>query len=399
MAAMGAVLVGFVVSLTAWPAIDPDPASAAKRRSFSVSPTMTMNDPTHKPGTISRQLRSYINNTPRGATISIMSFYISSSITWPALRKAYQRGVNIRAVLYGGPQGKPLTPLSWEGAKLTELINQGKAKGRKGSWVVWTKNTARGKDSPETVMHAKAWQFSQVGKTKKVTMIGSYNNGDGPDGRAYSAMVTLTDPKLYREVQSVFRASAKDRYLGKNPQKRASGNGWDAYFFPSTPITKKNDPVMKRLLAIPGNSDTQMTVSMYSWQGRRGAWIAGRLATMVKKGAQLTVVVGPDVAPSVVKTLRKAGTKLEDGCWRTGRKKFPYAYTHDKEMTATWVKNGERHYAAWLGSDDWGNGPGGSLSDQITIGLYSEWAYNRLNQLLAPQIAHKPDRFEHCDPI
>ncbi len=68
-------------------------------------------------------------------------------------------------------------------------------------------------------------------------------------------------------------------------------------------------------------------------------------------------------------------------------------------MTATWVKDGETHYAAWLGSDDWGNGGGGSQSDQVTIGLYIRWAYNRLNKLLAPQIAHEPDKLAHCDPL
>ncbi|MFT4010317.1 MAG: hypothetical protein QM655_09790 [Nocardioidaceae bacterium] len=398
MGRMGVVAIALLLGVLVGP-IEPESASAGERRAFTVTQAMTMNDPTHKRGTIARQLRSYVNHTPRGATISIMSFYLSSSITWPALRKAYQRGVNIRAVLYGGPQGRPLTPLSWEGAKLTKLIDKGRAHGRKGSWVVWTKNTARGKDGPETVMHAKAWQFSRVGATRGVTMIGSYNNGDPPDGRAYSAMVTLTDAKLYRAVQSVFRASAKDRRPGKNPQKRVSGNGWDAYFFPSVPITAKNDPVLERLRSIPADANTAMTISMYSMQGYRGAWLARRLATMVKKGARLTFVVGPDVAASVVKTLRKAGADLQDGCWRTGRKKFPYAYTHDKEMTATWVEDGERRYAAWLGSDDWGNGPGGSQSDQITVGLYSAWAYARLNTLLAPQIAHQPDRFERCRPL
>jgi hypothetical protein len=248
-------------------------------------------------------------------------------------------------------------------------------------------------------MHTKFWQFSKVGRTRKVTMIGSYNNGDPPDARAYSAMVTLTDPNLYDDVQTMFLKSAKDRRDGRNPQRRFSGEGWDAYFFPSTPISPDNDPVMERLLAIPGNDDTRMAISMYSMQGRRGGWLARRLASMVEKGAELTLVVGPDVASSVVRTLRAAGARLEDGCWKTGHPGSPYAYTHDKEMTATWVEDGVRHYAAWLGSDDWGNGSGGSQSDQATVGLYSRWAFTRLNRLLAPQIAHEPDNLAHCNPL
>ena len=74
-----------------------------------------MSDPIRSPGNVARQLRTYIEHAPRGSTISIMSFFLSSSITWPALRAAYRRGVNIRAVLYGGPDGRPL-PVSWEGA-------------------------------------------------------------------------------------------------------------------------------------------------------------------------------------------------------------------------------------------------------------------------------------------
>lgn len=388
-------------STTLPPAASDSPGSRELPRAhaaFRVTRTMTMSDPIRSPGNVARQLRTYIEHTPRGSTISIMSFFLSSSITWPALRAAYWRGVNIRAVLYGGPDGRPL-PVSWEGAKLTELIRNGRARGRRGSWVVWTRKTARGNDIAKSTMHAKVWQFSKVGRTRKVTMIGSYNNGDPPDGRSYSAMVTLPGPGLYDAVQRIFQVSAKDRYTGGNPQRRVSGDGWDAYFFPSTPITKRNDPVLDRLRSIPGRPTTRITIAMYSWQGYRGAWLARRLARMVDAGARLTVVVGPDVAGSVVRTLREAGAKLEDGCWRTGRTRRPYVFTHDKEMTATWVKDGETHYAAWLGSDDWGNGGGGSQSDQTTIGLYSVWAYNRLNKLLAPQIAHEPDNLAHCDPI
>lgn len=402
-AATVATLLALLASTAPAPATSDSPAapeSSTARGAFTVTRAMTMNDPTRNPGTVARQLRTFIEHTPRGSTISIMSFYLSSSITWPALKAAYRRGVDIRAVLYGGEDGRPLPGVSWEGVKLSEMIRAGRAHGRRGSWVVWTRNTARGNDVGKSTMHAKMWQFSRVGRTRKVTMIGSYNNGDPPDGRAYSAMVTLAKPALYDAGQQIFLQSKKDRYVGGNPQRRASGNGWDAYFFPSTPITRDNDPVLERLRAIPARPGTEMKISMYSWQGRRGAWLARKLAAMVGAGARLTVVVGPDVARSVVRTLREGGAKLEDGCWRTGRRKFPYAYTHDKEMTATWVDEaGETRYAAWLGSDDWGNGGGGSQSDQVTIGLYSWWAYNRLNKLLAPQIAHEPDNLASCDPL
>lgn len=401
---IGAMLLVIVVGSAPNGAVaePPPPVSTqtgAPRAAYSVSRNMSMNDPTHRPGTIARQLRTYVAHAPRGSTISIMSFYLSSTITWPALRAAYERGVKIRAVLYGGPQGRPRAGISPEGVQLDNLIREGRAQGRRGSYVVWTRRGARGKDFPSGVMHAKVWQFSQVGGTPKVTMIGSYNNGDPPDGRAYSATVTLTDPQLYGDMQSVFREAVKDRPTPGNPQRRFSGDGWDLYAFPSRPMTTDNDPVLGRLRSITAGPDTRMAVSMYSWQGSRGDWLARRLAAMVEAGARLTVVVGPDIAPSVMRTLRRAGARLEDGCWRTGKKEFPYAYTHDKEMTATWVEDGVRRHAAWIGSDDWGNGSGGSQSDQVTIGLYSRWAYTRLNQLLAPQIAHEPDDLGPCDPL
>ncbi len=402
LAAVLATLLALLAGTAPSPAVGEGSRSgepADTRGAFVVTRAMTMNDPTHHRGTVARQLRRYIAHTPRGATISIMSFFLGSSITWPALSAAYRRGVDIRAVLYGGPDGQPLSGVSSEGVKLSELIRQGRAHGRRGSWVVWTRNAARGRDGGKTTMHAKVWQFSRVGRTRKVTMLGSYNNGDVPDGRSYSAMVTLADPDLYDAAQKVFREAAKDHYSGGNPQRRASGDGWDAYFMPSLPITQANDPVLERLRAIPGAPSTRVAISMFSWQGRRGAWLARRLARMLGAGAHVTVVVGPDVDASVVRTLRHAGARLEDGCWKTGRHARPYAFTHDKEMTATWIRAGETHYAAWLGSDDWGNGGGGSDSDQATIGLYSAWAYNRLNKLLAPQIAHEPDNLARCNPL
>ena len=96
-------------------------------------------------------------------------------------------------------------------------------------------------------------------RTRKVTMVGAYNNSDAADARAYSAMVTVALPDLYDDVQKVFQQSAKDRKPPGNPQRRASGEGWDAYFMPSLPITRDNDPVMDRLRAIPGRPGTRMT--------------------------------------------------------------------------------------------------------------------------------------------
>jgi hypothetical protein len=392
-----AILVGTTPDPATGDAAAPSPQQ--ERRAFTVTRAMAMNDPTHHRGQVARQLRTYIKHAPRGSTISIMSFYLASSITWPALRAAYQRGVDIRAVLAGGDDGTPQPGVSWEGAKLTAMIRAGRAHGRRGSWVVWTNNTARGRDSYKTTMHAKFWQFSRIGQTRKVTMIGSYNNSDAADARAYSAMATLADAHLYDVVQDVFQQAKRDRRAGANPFRERSGDGWDVYFMPSTPISADNDPVMKRLEAIPADENTRMVVSMYSWQGRRGAWIARRMASMLRRGAHLTVVVGPDMSGKVKRILRGAHARLEDGCWRTGRTPSGFAYTHDKEMTATWVEDGVTQYAAWVGSDDWGNGPGGSQSDQATIGLFSRWAYDRLTRLLAPQLAHEPNSLAGCNPL
>lgn len=394
---VAAVLLALLAGTTTAPAVADE--SRPRGDGFTITQAMSMNDPVHHRGQVARQLRTYIRHTPRGATISIQTFYLASSVTWPALRAAYRRGVDIRAVLSGGPGGSPLTGVSSIGVKLDKLVSAGRAHGRRGSWVVWTDNVARGHDGPNTVMHAKFWQFSRVGATRKVTMIGSYNNSDAADARAYSAMVTLADPDLYDAAQSIFKESALDRHRPGNPLRRFSGEGWDAYFMPATPISRANDPVLKRLRAIPADAHTRMAVSMYSWQGRRGVWLARRMATMLHGGAHLTVVVGPDISPPVMRILREAHARFEDGCWRTTRTPSGYAYTHDKEMTATWVKAGETQYGAWLGSDDWGNGPGGSQSDQATIGLHSAWAYRRLTRLLAPQINHEPDNLGRCNPL
>ena len=392
-------LLALLTSTTSGPAAGDSTAPSRQRRAFTVTQAMSMNDPVHHRGAPARQLRTYIKHAPRGSVISIMTFYMASSITWPALKDAYRRGVDIRAVLAGGDDGTPQPGVSSEGVKLAQMINAGRAHGRRGSWVVWTNNTARGRDSYKTTMHAKFWQFSRLGQTRKVTMIGSYNNSDAADARAYSAMVTIADPDLYDSVQKVFQEAKRDRRAGANPFRRASGEGWEVYFMPSTPITADNDPVMRRLQAIPATEDTRMVVSMYSWQGRRGAWIARRMAAMLRHGAHLTVVVGPDMSGQVRRILHGAHARLEDGCWRTGRTPSGFAYTHDKEMAATWVEDGETRYGAWIGSDDWGNGPGGSQSDQATLGLSSAWAYNRLTRLLAPQLAHEPNRLGGCDPL
>ena len=399
-----ATLLALLASTASAPAVSDPPdrrRPSNARGAFRVNPAMTMNDPTRNPGTIARQLRTLHRAHPARrddldhVVLPVVVDHLAGAAGGVPARGRHPRGP--RTAVPPGSRG-PECP--GRASSSPSLIRQGRAHGRRGSWVVWTRGSARGRDSGKVTMHAKVWQFSKVGSTRKVTMIGAYNNGDPPDERAYSAMVTLAKARLYDATQRIFLA------VGEGPQHRRE---------PAAPCVR---PRVGRLL-LPVDADHQgerpgpwngcapSPVGPGDQDDHRDVLLAGvprRLAGAQaghdgRGGARLTVVVGPDVDASVVRTLRNAGARLEDGCWRTGRRSRPYAYTHDKEMTATWVDGTARPTT-----------PPGSAP---TTGATGAVARSRTRSRSAstpsgpttgstscsPQIAHEPDILGPCDPL
>lgn len=291
---------------------------------------------------------------PTGGRIRVETYFLGSSLTHPALVRAFRRGVDVQVVLNGSTRDR--FP---QGERLARLLDRDR---RDDSWVVFTERSARGSDAVRSIDHNKIWRFSRVGDRRWVTVVGSYNNSDTADRHAYGLMWSVADRQVYRAFDRVFRESARDRPVAGNPMRQYDGAGWTAYFLPSTAQTPAADPVMQRLAAIPAGPETRIRIAMFTMWDSRGEWIAERLAALARQGTRITFVAGPLVGRIPLDTMTWGGVDIEGGCWPEER-----TYVHGKDMSASWIEDGERRHWTWIGSDNWTSHT--LRSDQAVLGI------------------------------
>lgn len=332
-------------------------ASLAAAPTVPAAPTVTVlsNDPTSQPHAISAALIADIDAVPTGESIDVTTYWISRAGVAAALTRAFQRGVVVHVLIDGGPRAD--NPRS---VALQRLLN---AVTTDDSWLVRSNGAARGSGG---IMHEKTWRFSRVGDVPWVTVTGSWNASDHADLMEYAAMWRVTNrPDIYGRYAQV---SAAQR-LGRTERpglRQYAANDWSAYFLPGA-VSASADPVLHRLRAIPARRGTVVRISMYSMWGDRAGWLARRLALMSRAGAQVTFVAGPTVSATTRSTLRHAGVRVLGGCWRDG------TFVHSKDMSASYVVNGQRVWWTWIGSDNWTSR--NMVSDQAVLAIRGADAY------------------------
>lgn len=312
------------------------------------------NDPRHRPHAIAKALARYVDAVPAGELIKIETYYLGSRITYPALVRAFQRGVNVQVILNGSTRRR--YP---QGPRLAEVLNADRTDR---SWLVFTNLSARGPEGVRSINHNKVWRFSRVGDRQWVTVVGSYNNTDYSDTHAFSMMWSLALRPVYDAIEQTFQESRLDRPAGANPMREFRGNGWSSYALPATIQSADADPVMKALRSIPARRDTRIRIAMFTMWDSRGAWIADRLAAMARRGARVTFVAGPLVGRLPRAQLDEAGVRVEGGCWPADG-----TFVHDKAMSASYVARGARRFWTWIGSDNWTTHT--MNSDQTVVGI------------------------------
>lgn len=312
---------------------------------------LLFNDPMHDPGAITDELVRLIDNAVPGSSIEVSTFFLRSTPIADALAAAYGRGVAVR-VLLTRLTGEHFAP----GRALARLLNADRGDG---SWLRWTRGSARGTAG---VDHQKIYRFSQVGSRRWITVVGSMNASDLADEVAYGEMLMIAKKAVYDDFAGVFRQSVADRPVA-DPVRRFAGPGWTAYAFPTTVRTPQADPVMQRLGQIPAEPGTDLHIAMYSMWDARGLWVAERLAAMRRAGARVSVIVGPPVSAQVLDVLAAAGVTIRGGCWPNGD------YVHAKDMTASFDWAGRRRTWTWIGSDNWTSN--GEYNDEAVLGVDS----------------------------
>jgi hypothetical protein len=311
--------------------------------------TLLYNDPVRDPHAIADAITANIDATAPGESIDVSAYLIGSPRIGAALARADRRGVAVRVVLARSPDNRTATS-----EKLAAALNAGSDRSR----LIWSDTAARGSDG---MMHEKTFRFSRVGVVDWVTMTGSYNASDTADTASYATMWQVTErPEIYDAFAEVAAQQRAQRTVAQ-PMRAYAGDDWSAYFLPSGPTHGDRDPVLARLAKIPADPTSELRIAMFSMWDDRGMRVAERLAELSSGGARITFVAGPTVSSGVLDTIRAGGIEVRSGCFSDGR------YAHGKDMSATYVVGGKRHYWTWVGSDNWTSR--GMESDQAVLGL------------------------------
>jgi hypothetical protein len=312
-------------------------APAAATDTFTPVPGPVFGDPTAVSNRILSQLLDNIHHTPRNGTIRIVGYSFSLGRVADALLGAKKRGVHLQIVLDGHSR-------AWSPS--TRLAAALGSDPTRRDYLVLTKGSARG---TRGVTHQKSWEFSQVGQTPYVTMVGSTNlTGYGTEVQ-YSDMYTYTNRKdVYDAYASVQSQQKLDTPVPDPFVTRTWTNG-SGYWFPSPTATVDTDPVIARINALPSDANTTIRVAQFAWYDTRGIWIANALAAKKAAGATVTAVVGESVGAGVKGILTRAGIPMYPGVF-TNKKRI-----HTKLMLASYLDATGPHTRIWTGSDNWAN--------------------------------------------
>ena len=292
-------------------------------------------DPTAASNRILSRLLSNIKHTPRNGTIRIVGYSFSLGRVADALLAAKKRGVHLQIVLDGHSR-------VWSPSKRLDAA-LGSDPSRR-DYLVLTKGSARG---TRGVTHQKSWQFSKVGQTPYVTMVGSTNlTGYGLEVQ-YSDMYTYVNRKdVYDAYASVQSRQKLDTPVPEPYATRTWTNG-SGYWFPYVAGSAETDPVVARINALPSDANTTIRVAQFAWYDPRGIWIANALAAKKAAGADVSAVVGESVGTGVKNILTRAGIPMYPGVF-TNKKRI-----HSKLMLASYVDATGPHTRIWTGSDNW----------------------------------------------
>jgi hypothetical protein len=322
-----------------------------------VPPTVEVlhNDPKDRPHAISDVLIADIDAVPAGETIDVTTYWISHEGIAASLTRAFQRGVVLHILVDGGPRADHPRSVALE--RLLNAVTTDDA------WMIRSAGATRGSGG---IMHEKTWRFSRVGDLPWVTVTGSWNASDHADVMEYAAMWRVTNRQ---DIYDRYAQVAAAQRLGRTERpglRQYAEPDWSAYFLPGA-VSASADPVLHRLRAIPARRGTVVRISMYSMWGDRAGWLSRRLARMSRAGAQVTFVAGPTVSATARSTLRHAGVRVVGGCWRDG------TFVHSKDMSASYLVNGQRVWWTWIGSDNWTSQ--NMVSDQAVLGVRGADAY------------------------
>jgi phosphatidylserine/phosphatidylglycerophosphate/cardiolipin synthase-like enzyme len=235
---------------------------------------------------IERQIVEAIRHARKGSYIRIAVYSFDRVNVAKALLNAHARGVRVQ-VLHNDHQYTTAMKMLKHGL--------GTNRGKK-SWDYTCKTGCR---SVQGVLHDKIYLFEHTGGAHNVVMTGSANlTGNAALHQFNDLLVKNEVPKLYTMLLNLFWELKKDKTAKPLYQHKVLPDS-QLWVMPHPKTTEANDPIMEILRPVEcqgaqGGTGiagrTKIRVSMHSWNGDRGTWIARRLRHLYAQGCDVKVL-------------------------------------------------------------------------------------------------------------
>jgi phosphatidylserine/phosphatidylglycerophosphate/cardiolipin synthase-like enzyme len=244
------------------------------------------------------------------------------------------------------------------------------------------------------VLHDKIYLFEHTGGAKNVVMTGSANlTGNAALHQLNDLLIKAEVPNLYTTLLHLFWELRKDR-TAKPLFEHKVLRDYQLWVMPHPGTTERNDPVMDILRRVQcggaaGGTGvagrTKIRVSMHSWNGDRGTYIARRLRNLFAQGCDVKVLwaLGGAGMKRVIGTPTPRGTvpRHADG-YNTDCDELHEVdmYSHQKYMTISGHYGDDRSASyVFTGSSNWT--PQGISGDEMILRaggshLVTQWNRN-----------------------
>jgi phosphatidylserine/phosphatidylglycerophosphate/cardiolipin synthase-like enzyme len=329
---------------------------------------------------IIRHVNRAIDNAPRGSTISMSMYLFDQASTAWRLYRAHRRGVNVQMLIDDGEGSREIRYLK---ARL------GTSKARRS--FVWSCKRSCMSNVAGSVSHSKFFTFSQIGRTRYVSMISSANLHDVNTTVSWNNLHTIANNKrMYDAMRGYFIDMAKDRnnlnYY--NTRRPATSGKYAVFFYPRAP--KRGVQTVDTLHALNNVScrtgggygsggRTVVRIAMWGWTNPRMD-IAKRVWRLKNAGCKVDVIMNQGRASrSIIKQLikkTKYGQIPVYNAWRDrNRNDYGELYVHHKAIAINGRVFGKNTKVVYTGSQNF-TSTGTRINDDLVLRVTDGATYN-----------------------
>jgi phosphatidylserine/phosphatidylglycerophosphate/cardiolipin synthase-like enzyme len=329
---------------------------------------------------IERQIVDAIHHARKGSYIRIAVYSFDRVNVAKALIAAHKRGVRVQ-VLHNDHQ------------VTSSMMMLKRALGTNRHKKSWDYTCKTGCRSEQGVLHDKIYLFEHTGGAKDVVMTGSANlTGNAALHQFNDLLIKADAPKLYDGLLQLFWELRKDRTAKPLFEHKVLGD-YRLWVMPHPRTTSANDPVMDILRPVQcqgaqggtgSHGRTKIRVSMHSWNGDRGTYLARRLRHLYAQGCDVKVMwsLGGSGMKRVIGLPTSRGTvpRHADGydtdCDELGEVDM---YSHQKYLTISGHYGDDRSASyVFTGSSNWT--PQGISGDEMILRAPGSHLVNQWNR-------------------